>query len=113
MMTICFAIDRNGIAAVTARAASGVAFQAVTTVSGRAAIRSDGGINNGRPLLRRADSSTSDGAIWLSPGRPMIRRSAARAYSNSQLDSYPISLSHLAEGADGPGGVSASANPSR
>ena len=84
MMTICFAIDRNGIATVTARAASGVDFHAMTTVSGRADIGPEGGINKGRPLLMRAASSVSGGTLWSSPGRPMTKRSAVRAYSTSQ-----------------------------
>jgi hypothetical protein len=63
IMTICFANDRRGIAAVTARAASGVDFHAITTVSGRADIGADGAINNGRPLLMRAASNKSGGNL--------------------------------------------------
>jgi hypothetical protein len=37
MIRICFALDSSGIAAVTSRAASGAAFQAMTIVSGSAA----------------------------------------------------------------------------
>jgi hypothetical protein len=59
MMMISFAIDRKGIAAVTARAASGVDFHAMTTVSGSADIGAKGGISKRPEANNPASESPS------------------------------------------------------
>jgi len=54
MIRICFALDSSAIAAVTARAASGAAFQAMTIVSGSAASHRHGHPPAGNIRRRRS-----------------------------------------------------------
>jgi hypothetical protein len=54
MIRICFALDSSGIAALTARAASGAAFQAMTIVSGSAASHRHGHPPAGNIRRRRS-----------------------------------------------------------
>ena len=107
----------SGSAAATARAASGVSFQAMTMVPSRVRGATGGVTSSGRPVSIRAASSTSIAISRPGCARPTTTRSANLPYSEIHCASLPVSTVNSADsppagGAAPPGMPACAQNPS-